>query len=132
MISRKSPSGALFPYYYKGGEIFGIHSGSFHSDEEGLIALLKAEEEFLIEQNRRMRFWVDFYEDNLTDKVLTEFVASIDRLCPHLVKLAIVGCSWRDRRRLNQFFKKSGVKLPIPVKYFDDPEVAKTWLVHES
>ncbi len=130
MISRTSPSGALFPYYYKGGEIYGIHSGSFHSDEQGLIALLQAEADFIVNDKRRLRFWVDFYEDDLTDTVLTEFIAFINCLTPQLVKLAIVGCSWRDRWRLGQMWKKSD-KPPFPVKYFDDPEDAKTWLVRE-
>ncbi len=131
MISRTSPSGALFPYYYKGGEIYGIHSGSFHADTQALISLFKAEDAFLIKENRRLRFWVDFYEDDLTDQVLTEFVAFLDHLCPLLVKLAIVGCSWRDRRRLQQAQKKRGVTFAFPVKFFDDPEDAKTWLVRE-
>ncbi len=131
MISRTSPSGALFPYYYKGGEIYGIHSGSFHSDSQGLIALFKAEEEFLIKENRRLRFWVDFYEDDLSEGVLTEFVGFISHLRPLLVKLAIVGCSWRNRRRLQQAQKKSGVTFPFPVKFFEDHEDAKTWLVRE-
>ena len=69
MVMRKSPGGSLFPYYYKGGELFGLHYGSFFTDEEGL---------------------------------------------------------------LHKLAKKSGVKFPMPIRYFSDPEEAKTWLVSES
>lgn len=43
MPIQMSPSGAMFPYYYKGGEIFGTHTGSYFSDEAGLLAILEAE-----------------------------------------------------------------------------------------
>ncbi len=58
-----------------------------------------------------------------------EFVASVNRLRPHLVKLAIVGCSFRDRWRLRRLRKQAPV--PVPIKFFSDPEDAKTWLVDE-
>lgn len=80
-----SPSGATFPYYYKGGEIFGTHTGSFRSDEAALLAMLKAEEEFIGQRDRRLRVWMDFYEDELTDRVLRELVSTIDRLQPYLL-----------------------------------------------
>lgn len=90
-----SPSGATFPYYYKGGEIFGTHTGSYRSDEDALLAMLKAEEEFIAQRNRRLRVWMDFYEDELTDRVLREFLTTIDRLQPYLFRLALVGFSLR-------------------------------------
>ncbi len=127
----KSPSGSMFPYYYKGGEILGSHFGSFFADEEGVLAVMKAEEEFIAQPNRRLRVWVDFYETQLTDRVLTEFVASVHRLRTHLVKLAIVGCSLKDQWRLRRLSKKSSSGFPVPVKFFSDPEDAKTWLVGE-
>ncbi len=119
----------MFPYYYKGGEILGLHYGSFFSNEEALLATMKAEEDFIARPNRRLRVWVDFYETQLTDRTLGEFAASVDRLRPHLVKLAIVGCSFRDRWRLRQLGK---APVPVPIKFFSDPEDAKTWLVDES
>jgi hypothetical protein len=48
--TEKSPSGALFPYYYRNGELFGLHLGSYFSDEARLIAMMKAEEDFLIKK----------------------------------------------------------------------------------
>lgn len=35
----KSPSGALSPYYYKGGYFHGIHYGSYFDDSQALYSI---------------------------------------------------------------------------------------------
>ena len=105
----KSPSGALFPYYYKNGELFGIHLGSYFSDEEGVIAMMKAEADFFTGKHRPMGVWIDFYE----------------------TKLGLVGCSTLSRWKIHRLIRKRDLLSTLPVKYFEDPEVAKTWLVSE-
>jgi hypothetical protein len=132
MVLQKSPGGSIFPYYYKGGTLFGLHYGSFFKDEEALLARMRAEEEFISNSIRQTPLWIDFYETILTDKVLNEFSSSILRLQCHITKLAIVGCSFKDKRRLMNLGKKSGWEFPMPVKFFSDPEDAKTWLMSES
>jgi hypothetical protein len=129
---QKSPGGSLFPYHFKGGEILGLHYGSFFSNEEALLTRMKAEEEFIEKANRQLPTWIDFYETKLTDKVLIEFIESINRLHNHVIRLAIVGCSPKDRRRSERLRKKLNIEIPIPIKYFSDPEDAKTWLVSET
>jgi hypothetical protein len=131
MVTQRSPGGSIFPYYYKGGELFGVHYGSFFADEEGLLARMKAEEEFIAKANRRLPLWVDFYETILTDKILIEFSASIIRLQSRIPKLALVGCSFKDKRRFRKLGEKSGIEFPMPMMFFSDPEDAKTWLVSE-
>jgi hypothetical protein len=131
MIAKKSPSCALFPYYYKGGELFGVHLGSYFSDEAGVIGMMKAEEVFFTEQNRRIGLWIDFYETKLTDRVVREFVEMLKHIHVRITKLGIVGCSFMEKRRLNGLIKKTQVLASLPVKYFADPEDAKTWLVSE-
>jgi hypothetical protein len=132
MPLKKSPGGSIFPYYYKDGELFGAHYGSFFDDEEALLKRMLAEEKFLLETTKKLPCWIDFYETKLTDRVLIEFSKSIDRLQGHITKLAIVGCASRDRRRLQQLAKKAGVGFVMPLRFFGDPEEAKTWLVSES
>jgi hypothetical protein len=132
MNTQKSPGGSTFPYYYKGGEIHCLKYGSFFSDEAGLFALMKAEEAFIAKPEHRLLIWVDFYETRLTDRVLSEFAESINRLRPHIIKLAIVGCSFWEKQRLRRIEKKSGECLPAATQFFTDPEDAKTWLVSES
>ncbi len=131
MPTKKSPGGSAFPYYYKNGELFGVHFGSFFDDEEGLLALMKAEEAFIIEQNYPLPYWADLCQSKLTDPVLTEFIHSMDRLRRYIPKLAIVGCSFIDKWRIKRLEKRLGIVLPAPVRFFSDPEVAKTWLVSE-
>lgn len=68
MQIQTSPGGSLFPYCYKNGELFRLHFGSYFSDEDGVIAMMKAEETFISRQHRPMGIWIDLYETKLTDK----------------------------------------------------------------
>ena len=131
MQKKLSPSGANFPYYYKNGELFGAHYESFDSREDELVELFKAEERFVIQQNYPLPYWVNFYGTRLTDRVLSEFIQSMNRLHCYIPKLAIVGCSLLDKWRFARVAKKNNVKIQIPVRYFRDPEDAKAWLVSE-
>ena len=131
MLIQKSPSGALFPYYYKNGELFGIHLGSYFSDEEGVIAMMKAEADFFTGKHRPMGVWIDFYETKLTDRVIQAFLEMIEHMGPGLTKLGLVGCSTLGRWKIHRLIRKRDLLSTLPVKYFEDPEVAKTWLVSE-
>jgi hypothetical protein len=132
MVMKKSPGGSIFPYYYKNGELFGAHFGSFFNDEEGLLARMKAEEAFFLAENKPLPYWVDFYESRLTDKVLIEFCQSISHMQKIVTRLAIVGCSFRDKLRLRRLASKNGLEFTMPVRFFSDPEAAKSWLIGES
>lgn len=128
---QKSPGGANFPYYYKDGELFGLHLGDYASDEDGVIAMMKAEEIFILKQNRKMGLWIDFYDTKLTPRVIAEFVEMIEQIKPRLSKLGIVGCSWISKWKIKRQMKKTGFLFNFPVRYYSDPEDAKTWLVSE-
>ena len=65
----------------------------------------------------------------VTNKVLSEFIQSMNRLQRYIPKLAIVGCSVTGKWRLERVRKK--MDMNILVRYFSDPEDAKTWLVSE-
>jgi hypothetical protein len=131
MLTQKSPSGAMFPYYYKNGELFGLHLGSYFSDEDGVIAMMKAEADFFTRQHRRLGIWIDFYETKLTDRVIEEFIKMIEQMRPKLTKLGIVGASFIARWKINRLIRKTELLASLPVKYYEDPEEAKTWLVSE-
>lgn len=130
MVLKKSPGGSIFPYYYKNGELFGAHYESFAGKEKGLLERMKAEEEFFIQQHRALPYWVNFYGTRLTSPVLDEFTDSLSRLQKYIPRLAIVGCSLIDQWRLEQIRQRKNVNIPI--RYFRDPEIAKTWLVSEA
>ena len=129
--TEKSPSGAIFPYYYKNGELFGIHLGTYHTDEEGVIAMMKAEEDFLIKKHRQMGMWIDFYETKVTDRVIAALIEMLTHLGNQTTKLSLVGCSRLARWKIDRQIRKTKELEFLPVKYFGDPEVAKTWLVSE-
>jgi len=126
MHIQTSPGGSLFPYYYKDGELFCLHFGSYFSDEDGVIAMMKAEEEFVTEHHRPMGIWIDFYETKLTDRVIQEFIEILKHIKSQTTKLGIVGCSFITWWKMNRLIKKSELLSSLPVKYFDDPETAKT------
>ncbi len=131
MPLKKSPGGSYFPYSYKGGELFGLHLGSFGTDEEGVIRRMKAEEIFFLQQNQSIGLWIDFYQTRLTNWVIGEFMVFLEHTHERVIKLGLVGCSRLDRGRMNRAIKKSACLSSLPVKYFSDPEDAKTWLVSE-
>jgi anti-anti-sigma regulatory factor len=126
-----SPGGSLFPYYYKNGELFCLHFGSYFADEDGVIAMMKAEEAFLAQQHRELGIWIDFYETKLTDQILRSLVEMLKQIRHKTTKLGIVGCSTIARWKLHRLIRKTDLLSSLPIKYFEDPEVAKTWLVSE-
>ncbi len=128
---QNSPGGSIFPYFYKDGELFGVHFGSFFSDEDRLIKLIQAEKAFFLKQNRTIPVWIDFYETRLTDIVLGEFIDYLKSSAPRIPKLGIVGCSLRDKGRINKLIKNTAELSSLIIKYYNDPEEAKTWLVSE-
>jgi hypothetical protein len=130
MLSKKSPSGAMFPYYYKNGELFGMHLDSYEDQEDDLIAMMKAEETFLLEQSHPLAgMWLNFYGTRLTERVLNQLTEMICHFQPRITKLALVGCSFWDRRKINKLFQEAGVGGQLLVRFYSDPEEAKTWLV---
>jgi len=131
MQLKKSPGGSAYPYYYKGGSLLGLHYGSFFKDENALLARMRAEEQFITNSVSQTPLWIDFYQTRLTVTILSEFSSSMLRLQSHITKLAIVGCSFWDKRRLMKRLKKTGPAFPPPVRFFSDPEQAKTWLISE-
>ncbi len=132
MVLKTSPGGSTFPYAYKGGELFCLHLGSFGDNEAGAIARIEVEEAFLLQQNRRIGIWVDLYQTKLTDRVIRQLVEFLEHARGLVPKLALVGCSAWDRRKITKAIKKSARLSSLPTRYFSDPEDAKTWLVSET
>lgn len=64
MMIGKSPSGALSPYYYKGGYFHGIHYGSYFDDMDALRDMMSQEESFIMDSPEKRRIMIDIYETN--------------------------------------------------------------------
>jgi hypothetical protein len=127
-----SPGGSLFPYYYKDGELFCLHFGSYFNNEEGVIAIMKAEEDFINTKHRPMGIWIDLYETKLSDRVIQQLVELLMHIASQITKLGFVGCSPIARWKINRQIRKNSRLFSLPIKYFSDPEVAKIWLVNEQ
>ena len=84
----KSPSGALSPYYYKGGYFHGIHYGSYFDDAKALFDMMEKEEQFILKSPDRRRIMIDLYETNITQEVLEKLMQHIENLKPRIIKLA--------------------------------------------
>jgi hypothetical protein len=125
----KSPGGSIYPYFFRDGELFCLHYGSFHEDHSALRALMAREEEFVAANLRHVPVWVDFYETKLTGPLLVDFVESMIRMSTGVSRLAVVGCSAWNRRRLRKIASRTELIRTVPIEFFKDPEVAKSWLV---
>lgn len=128
---RKSPSGALSPYYYKGGYFHGIHYGSYFNDMESLRDMMSQEESFILRSPEKRRIMVDLYETNLTQSMVLEFVQHIERISSRIVKLAIAG----DKKHIKPIYKsiiKDNVLNKGQIYICSDMEEGKTWLVSGS
>ncbi len=51
---KKSPSGALSPYYYKGGYFHGIHYGSYFDNMDALLNMMRQEEAFILNKTEHL------------------------------------------------------------------------------
>lgn len=129
MLSSKSPGGSMFPYYYKGGEIHCLKYGSFYKDYNALNKIMQEEEAFIESKNQKLRIWVDFYKTSHTGDILDMFLENLKSIEDHIFKLGIVGFSFIDKLKFKRLSKSKGYNFKIPVRFYDDPEEAKTWLV---
>lgn len=125
-----SPSGALSPYYYKGGYFHGIHYGSFFDDMSLLKDMMNREEQFIMKSPEKRRIMIDLYETNLTQDMAHELVEHISRMRDRIFKIAISG----DRKTLKAVRKsllKSNVLGRGQMYFCADMEEGKTWLVSD-
>lgn len=126
----KSPSGALSPYYYKGGYFHGIHYGSYFDRENELLEMMGKEEAYILSSPERRRVLIDFYETDLSPALIGKIAAHLERLSPKIVKLAVTS----DRRSLRRLRKAVVDRIPLgagQLCFSTDMEEAKTWLVTE-
>ena len=127
----KSPSGALSPYYYKGGQIHGMHYGSYLDDMEALSKMMLEEERFVMRSPGGRRILIDLYETNLTKAMLSEMVNHIERMSSRIIKLAFAGNDKGVFRKINNLLLKSKSLDRSQLYFCNDMEDGKTWLVGE-
>ena len=126
----KGPSGALSPYYYKGGYFHGIHYGSYFDDMDALASIMAAEEEFILHSPERRKIMIDLYETHLTQDMLSKFTTHIERLRSRITKIGF-SCETKLLKNLQKaLFRDCSIEKGC--MYFStDMEEAKTWLVSD-
>ncbi len=128
---KTSPSGSLCPYYYMGGELHPLKYGSQFDRKEELLAVMKAEEAFILQSPGRhnRRIWVDLYETVLDDEVIAALVDHIIAIEPKIHRICLVGCSGQAERKLRKRMRSLGMEIEKVIRFDADPERAKQWLV---
>ncbi len=78
-----------------------MHLGSYFSDQDGVITMMKAEADFFSSKHHPIGIWIDFYQTRLTDRVIKAFVEMIEGMRSKVSKLGIVGGSTWARWKIN-------------------------------
>lgn len=130
---KKSPSGALCPYYYKGGYFHGIHYGSYGDDMDAFLDMVRQEEEFILKSPDTRRIMMDLYETNITthSDALDTFVSHIKTIRPKVMKLGI-STTKHELSVIKRAIEKAQAIEKGKVFYNTDMETAKTWLVSDG
>lgn len=131
---KKSPSGSLCPYYYRGAELQPLHYGSYRDDMDKLSGIIDAEEAFILASSSPggRRVWIDLYENNFTDSMIAKLSLHITTISPKVSKMALVGCSKKVFKKIINQLYDLNCNLAGQIKLFDDPEVSKDWLVGKT
>jgi hypothetical protein len=124
----KSPSGSNFPYYYKNGIIHAIKLGNLKKNEEKFFQLIKAEKEFILNQNTTSTIWIDLYATSLSKKNAYSLVSLLNGLSKKISKCALVGLSLLNRIKIRGLIAHENISN-MQIRFYKDPEDAKTWLV---
>ena len=73
--------------------------------------------------------WIDLYETKLSNLILKRLYQCIINISPQVNKLALVGnISILNKIRISRTMKKEQ-NFKTQIKYFEDPEIGKTWIV---
>lgn len=131
MMMTKSPSGALSPYYYKGGYFHGIHYGSYFTDSKSLFDMMQKEEAFILKSQQKRRILIDLYETELTQQVLVMLESHLMKLKNSIIKLAIA-TDGKSLKKLRKMVKQSKNLQEICCYFCTDMEEGKTWLVSDT
>lgn len=128
---KKSPSGSLCPYYYKGGELHPLKYGSFFKDKNRLFEIMEAEEVFILNSpgDKNRRIWIDLYETAIDQEVIERLVSQIQNIRFKVNKLCMVGCGFLARQKIKKAMFQKCPDIADKLRFFADPEAAKMWLI---
>ena len=127
---RKNPAKRVFPYYYKNGELHAFKLGSFGENREALYKQMDEEIKFLKNSRRKINTWIDLYKTDLSLPVMERLVDVTASVADQIALLALVGkINLYKRNRLRRMASDKQEYKNTIIRFFSDPEDAKTWLV---
>lgn len=126
----KSPSGALSPYYYKGGYFHGIHYGSYFENVEALFNMMDQEEQFILKCHEQKRILIDLYQTSIEQNVIERLIQHLEKISPRIFKLAIA-TDKINLKKIHKAIKGDKTCQSIYCYFSTDMEEAKTWLVSD-
>lgn len=128
---KKSPSGSLCPYYYMGGELHPLHYGSYHDSKKSLFEIIDAEEAFILKSSGKnnRNIWIDLYETNIDDELIDKLISHFIAIKHKTHRLCLVGCNYKIIKKIKSALKKKDIDIYNYIQFFDDPEMAKQWLI---
>jgi anti-anti-sigma regulatory factor len=114
-----------------GGELHPLKYGSYFNDKNKLFEIIKAEEEFILNSSGRnnRKIWIDLYETVIDEEVAEILVRHLQTIRHKIFRLSLVGCSPATQKNIKIKMKQIETDLLHSTKYFDDPEIAKQWLL---
>jgi len=93
---------------------------------------MRQERGFILAQHRMLNIWVDFYQTTITSTVIVAFIENLMAFHHSIRKLALVGLSLTARLKMKLAIAQIPSLRHVPIRYFVDPEDAKTWIVQEN
>ena len=124
----KTPSGSIFPYYYKDGAFYGLHLGECKKDDPKFLKILNEEQAFFLSQTVTSTVCLDLYRTVFPRKRQLELADFIVNISGKMTRCALVGLSFINKLKMRRQLSKVETGNVL-IRYFDEQEIAKTWLV---
>lgn len=119
---------AIVPVFHGGGEIHGCQLDGYRKNDDAFLNRLAEIEQYLSHKNGTLRLWINLDSTKLTKPLMFELVQSLFRCREHIYKASIIGIGTKKRafqKNITMVFGEN----PIAIKYYEDGELAKSWLV---
>jgi hypothetical protein len=122
--------GRFFSIPVYSGEIWISDLSGLGSDENTARKLLIESEAHIRKPANSLRVALDVFDTNLTGDLVRIMANSLISMQKNIKKLAIKGASRIGKFHLRRYLKRANVEIPI--KYFEDYEELKKWLISET
>lgn len=118
-----------FRLAYRNGEILCLLLGNLGTDIETIKERVKMNEDACKKPSSSSIVLYDVINTSLSDEVVKEIVESLIRLKDSIRRIAFIGGTWTERRKLKRNITMQSELKHIQFKYLTDMEPGKEWLI---